>query len=64
MNKIKLPTGEKPKTEIFGAVRISKDHKIKYRELQFNKGNPIKNRKLLECMIDYFYEELIGEINE
>lgn len=67
MNKFKLPPNypnPRPKTKILSA-RVSLNHLEKWEKLQFKDGDSrIRPSDLMEYMIDYFYEELIGEINE
>lgn len=57
MKPIKLPEG-KPRSSELLAARVSKQHLSKWQIIKENNGKPIPACKLMEYMIDYFWEEL------
>ena len=57
MKPIKLPEGKARSSELLSA-RVSKQHLSKWQIIKENNGKPIAACKLMEYMIDYFWEEL------
>ena len=59
MKEIELPSGKTPSVKLL-SVRVDEDRLQKWQELKYNKGVHIKPTDLMEYMIDYFYEEVMG----
>ena len=59
MKEIQLPIGKKPSVKLL-SVRVDENHLKKWQKLKHNKGVHIRPTDLMEYMIDYFYEEIMG----
>jgi len=57
MKPIKLPEGKARSSKLLSA-RVSSQHLSKWQIIKANNGKPIAACKLMEYMIDYFWEEL------